>query len=154
MVAALAASWTAAALTRAAPAKGSDLKQLQGTWVIDPAAYKDEKGKGIVEELSLVRVVFDGKTFRMKLPTPFKQNGKNWIEDKGRFRLDSSKKPKRIDFLAESGRVTSKGIYELQGDRLKLCADPDFKTRGRPTKFARGKDGKGPHLLVLIRKRK
>jgi hypothetical protein len=54
------------------------------------------------------------------------------------------KKPKQIDLLGDLGPLQAQGIYELEKDRLKLCWDRQFKTRGRPTRFANGKDGLRP----------
>ena len=65
------------------------------------------------------------------------------------FRLDASKKPKQVDFLGKA-----EGIYELGKDNLKLCWTREFKTRGRPTKFAHAEEGNDPFLLVLIREKK
>jgi uncharacterized protein (TIGR03067 family) len=126
--------------------KEDDAKLLQGTWVIDPLTYKDEKDKDRVKELSAVRLIIDGNSFTMKHPPG--------NEEKGTFRLDASKKPKQIDLFGDIGNLQAQGIYQLEKDNLKLCWDREFKTRGRPTKFAFGKDGNEPFLLVLKRSEK
>jgi uncharacterized protein (TIGR03067 family) len=136
---------TAAAATPA-PAgedKEEDWKLLQGIWVIDPRTYQDEKDKDIVKELAAVRVTFAGDRCTFAHPPG--------NEEKGTFRLGPSQRPKQIDLLGESGPLQAQGIYELGKGRLKLCWDRQFKTRGRPTRFANGKDGEGPFLLVLVR---
>lgn len=53
----------------------------------------------------------------------------------GTFELDASKSPRQIDFIR--GKTRQIGIYELEGDRLKLCVGPaddrprEFKTKPR-----------------------
>jgi uncharacterized protein (TIGR03067 family) len=124
--------------------KKGDAKQLQGTWVIDPASYKDEKDVGVREEAARVRVIFDGESITIK-------QGTERRADRGRFRLDTSNNPKHIDVLNEQAGLEMQGIYELHGDKLKLCWDRG----GRPKKFAGGdaRSG-GPSLFVLIREKK
>lgn len=60
--------------------------------------------------------------------------------------LDPAKKPKEIDFRSadDKDKDVVKGIYELDGDDLKLCLA--FKTE-RPTKFAAQK-GQGPFVFT------
>jgi uncharacterized protein (TIGR03067 family) len=126
--------------------KDDDVKTIQGTWVVDPDVYKDVKDKEVVKEMKAVRVVIKGDSCTFKhLPGN---------EEKGSFRLDPSKKPKQIDLLSDMGTVQAQGIYELEKDHLKLCWDRQFKTQGRPTKFAHAKEGNDPFLLVLIREKK
>jgi uncharacterized protein (TIGR03067 family) len=135
----------AVGVLHAADDKGEDWKRLQGPWVIDPSTYKDEKDKEVVKQLAAVRVTFAGDRLILEHPPG--------NEDKGTFRLAPSKKPKEIDLLGELGPLQAQGIYELEKDRLKLCWDRQFKKRGRPTRFANGKDGAGPILLVLVREK-
>jgi uncharacterized protein (TIGR03067 family) len=87
-----------------------------------------------------IRYVFkaDG-TFRLE------KDGEAQME--GTIKLDPAKKPKQIDYKIEKSTseawkgVTSRGIYELDGDTLKVCRTwPDNDTR--PTEFAAGKDSK------------
>jgi uncharacterized protein (TIGR03067 family) len=126
---------------RAADDKADDAKQLQGTWVVDQAMYKDEKDAEVVKQMKAVRVVFDGDTLTLRHPPG--------NEEKGGFTLDPSKKPKQID-LGDN----AKGIYELDGDTLKLCWDADAKTNGRPTKFAADRTKDRVTNLILIREAK
>ncbi len=125
--------------------KDDDAKQIQGTWAIDPAMYKNVGDKEAIELLVALskemRVVFDGDSVTFHSPP-----GK---EQKARFRLDSTKKPKQFDLSDEE-----KGIYELEGDTLKLCWDHEAKTNGRPTKFAHDEDKDSVHYFVLKREKK
>jgi uncharacterized protein (TIGR03067 family) len=53
------------------------------------------------------------------------------------FIVDSSKKPKTIDIMDESGKAnaqTKLGIYELDGDKYKYCLAAAGKPR--PKEFA------------------
>jgi uncharacterized protein (TIGR03067 family) len=157
IVSVLGLSLLAAAAASGGEDKEDDAKRLQGTWVIDPASYKDEKNKDRREELALVRVLFDGESLTFKHPTRYEENGKKGIEikeERGPFRLDGSKKPKQIDLLNKGSGLQAQGIYELDGDKLKLCWDRGFKTRGRPKKFAAGGEDAEPFLLVLVREKK
>ena len=68
---------------------------------------------------------------------------------KGTFSIDPSKKPKTIDVKFREGPEkgnTSLGIYELDGDDLKLCLS--VTTKERPTEFsAKPKSGHGFEVL-------
>jgi uncharacterized protein (TIGR03067 family) len=59
------------------------------------------------------------------------------------YRLDPTKNPKEIDL---SGSESSKGIYQLDGDTLRICTSPT----DRPAAFAT-KQGDGLGLVVLKR---
>jgi uncharacterized protein (TIGR03067 family) len=119
----------------------SDAKRIQGTWVIDPATYKDIKDKEAVKAAKDVRIIFEGDTVTFKHPPG--------NEERVKFVLDATKKPKQID-MSEG----AKGIYELDGDTLKLCWDQQAKTNGRPTRFADVKDKPSVHNLGLKREKK
>lgn len=68
-------------------------------------------------------------------------------DDPADFALDASKSPKTIDIKPEGGE-TMKGIYELTGDRLKICfAEPG---QNRPKEF---KSPAGSDLILLVLKR-
>jgi uncharacterized protein (TIGR03067 family) len=132
--------------------KDDDAKKIQGTWVVDPSTFKGiedkETLKEVLKEAEWIRFIFEGDTFTMKHPPgppPFEKGR----EEKGGYRLDPTKNPKQID-LIDSAR----GIYELDGDTLKLCWDQRGKDNGRPTKFAWDKDKDTVHYYVLKREKK
>jgi uncharacterized protein (TIGR03067 family) len=58
------------------------------------------------------------------------------------IKLDSSKKPKQIDITPEDGQDKMLGIYELTGDKLKMCMAKD----SRPTEFKSTEGG----MTVLV----
>ena len=53
------------------------------------------------------------------------------------FKLDATKNPRQIDFVPTKGKTPQIGIYELDGDNLRLCVGPaddrpkEFKTKPR-----------------------
>jgi uncharacterized protein (TIGR03067 family) len=67
----------------------------------------------------------------------------------GTFVLDPGKKPKTIDIKFTEGPEkgnTSLGIYELDGDTLKICLT--ITAKDRPTEFAaKAKSGHGFEVL-------
>jgi uncharacterized protein (TIGR03067 family) len=124
----------------------ADLAKLQGTWLT-------------------VSLINNGKTLASeKLPpkpgpvTTLAYAGDRWLVKvngqtvaTGITRLDSSKSPKEIDILDESGTNNEKaqlGIYQLDGDTYKYCLAPAGKPR--PKEFA-SPEGSGISLGVSRR---
>jgi uncharacterized protein (TIGR03067 family) len=71
----------------------------------------------------------------------------------GIIRIDSTKIPKEIDILDETGMKngqTKLGIYELDGDTYTYCLAPPGKPR--PTEFS-SKEGSGYSLGVSKREK-
>ncbi|MBL8865012.1 MAG: TIGR03067 domain-containing protein [Planctomycetia bacterium] len=88
-----------------------------------------------------------------KMRLEFKKDGKMTIsrgqagkEKNGTYKLDPSAKVKTIDFIDE--RRTSPGIYELNGDTLKLCI-AEGNNAARPTEMK--PDGKRMAVVTLKR---
>lgn len=73
---------------------------------------------------------------------------------RGTFKLDPTKKPKTIDVHVETGPakgMTRVGIYELDGDTMKICvAQPEAP---RPTEFT-GKAGSNQTCSVWKKEKK
>jgi uncharacterized protein (TIGR03067 family) len=122
-------------------------EMFQGTW--GAVSYvQDGQGEGdkIAPQESPVRWVFkaDKVTFLADV---------EGASAKGSFNLDPTKKPKAIDMIfpaapgAKKGQ-TMLGIYELDGDTLKICYDPDGTKR--PGEF---KAGAGSKLIMAVFKR-
>ena len=63
------------------------------------------------------------------------------------FRLDPTQKPKAIDFIHQDGVITT-GIYDLEGDKLKICNT--IPKSPRPKDFE-PKKGAGLILIILRR---
>jgi uncharacterized protein (TIGR03067 family) len=116
---------------QAADDKKSDKDNLQGTWVLvllEDGGMKVEPPKG--KETAFT---FKGDKF-----TTTGDPGEKDVE--GTFKLDENKKPKEIDLVVPKvdkpkETETVKGIYQLDGDTLKM-ATPRASTSGpRPTSF-------------------
>jgi RNA polymerase sigma factor (sigma-70 family) len=67
------------------------------------------------------------------------------------YSLDPSREPKAIDVRHPAGAVWP-GIYELNGDFLKVCLN-EGAMKGRPTTFQTQPDAPGVYLYVLRRER-
>ena len=117
----------------------TDLESLRGTWSIARAIHDG-------------RVSAPEKTKSVKLSFAVDKltvHGEKGMESV--FKLDAAKKPREIDVTPGSGPdkgMTLKGIYDLNGDVLKICiAKPG---RDRPTEFV-SKENTGVILIELKR---
>jgi uncharacterized protein (TIGR03067 family) len=115
-------------------ARGADAPKkapgpLDGTW----AVVEEAGGFGPK------RLIFNGETLALEFGKGEKK--------KAQIKLDPTAKPKRIDFHA--GKDNNPGIYQLDGETLKIC----FTIEGqeRPAEF---KAGKGVILISLKREGK
>jgi uncharacterized protein (TIGR03067 family) len=137
-------------LMAADPAKDNpskkDLEKLQGTWLT--VSLVDD-GKPLVDEKTPAKdragtkLVYEGNKWIIKV-------GDKSVAS-GVFKIDSSKTPKEIDILDESGEKNEKtklGIFELNGDTYKYCLAPAGKPR--PKEFS-SKAGSGHSLGVSTR---
>ncbi len=67
------------------------------------------------------------------------------------YKLDPTKKPKWIDFT-RGGRTTTLGIYDLEGDNLKICFPKGDKGK-RSTAFE-SKPKSGNEILIILKREK
>jgi uncharacterized protein (TIGR03067 family) len=118
-----------------------DLKLFQGTWTFESV---EAGGKQLpAADFKSMTVVFEGDRFTVK-------KGDEVIQV-GTQRLDPSKSPKAIDVTVTEGLTKGAvmlGIYEISGDTLKVCFDPEGKKR--PTEFKSAADAQ---TFVAIHKR-
>jgi len=125
-----------------ADAGKKDLEKMQGDWalasfVMDGAKLSDDEAQSLFRTVKgdqYTVFLFDKAIF------------------KGTFKIDASKKPKTIDAFAPG--MPDKpilGIYEIDGDTLKICSAPPGKER--PTDFTAKKDS-GHSLLIWEREKK
>jgi uncharacterized protein (TIGR03067 family) len=147
MIRTLLAAAALAGLSARAPAADDDVKKLQGTWTIVSIEVDGAKPTGpkVDEVLKTGTLTFDGNTLQTKFPMK---------SDKGTFKLDPDKKPKQIDVEFEGRGKNGKpdlGIYEFDGETLKLC----FVSGGgpRPTGFKTAKQDQGEAIYFVLKKK-
>jgi uncharacterized protein (TIGR03067 family) len=107
-----------------------DLDQMQGKWQAVALDFKGTaRGPEVTKKLQLV-VKKDQYTI--------KQSDKDHVSAK--LVLGASRKPKELDLVLDTGPVY-KGIYEMDGDTLKvcLCLSSDAVSQ-RPTEFKGDED--------------
>jgi uncharacterized protein (TIGR03067 family) len=139
---------TAKNLEQDDPSK-ADCDKLQGTWLTVTLV---NDGKTVVDEKTppkagpTTKLVYDANKWLIKV-------GDKTVAS-GVFKIDSTKKPKEIDILDDSGVKNDKtklGIFELDGDTYKFCLAPAGKPR--PSEFT-SKAGSGHSLGVSKREKK
>jgi uncharacterized protein (TIGR03067 family) len=120
-----------ALVVRASAADAEDhTGKLLGTWVV---VSGEEDGKpSPPEKIKGSKMTVDKKSIKLT----DKDDKQLWILD---YKLDASTKPAEIDMTVAEGQgagKTSQGIYELDGDALKICyalpggdRPKDFKTK-------------------------
>ncbi|HVS33990.1 MAG TPA: TIGR03067 domain-containing protein [Gemmataceae bacterium] len=116
-----------------------DMDALQGKWQIT-ALTRDGKDAEVSKDA--VRIVKDNKY-------TVNPNPNTTIE--GTFKIDPTTKPKSIDITQTNGPnagKTSLGVYDLDGDTLKICWAPPGKDR--PTDF---KSAEGSGVLLAVHKK-
>jgi RNA polymerase sigma-70 factor (ECF subfamily) len=124
----------------------SDKTRIQGTWVVEFTEKDGFRGVGDWWVIRADKIVL----FRRGV-------GEDDVDGEATYVLDPTKTPKAIDLTPDRGPAKGKtlsGIYELEGDRLKVCfVTPEAeeeKGKGRPTQFAT-KPGSGHFLWVFQR---
>src|SRR3954466_7926954 len=119
-----------------------ELKKFQGTWTFESV---EAGGKEIpAAEFKGITVSFEGDRYTVK-------KGDEVIQA-ATMKLDPSKSPKALDVTVAEGPnkgAVMPGIYEITGDTLKVCFDPEGKKR--PTDF---KGGPGSQTLVVHKRLK
>jgi uncharacterized protein (TIGR03067 family) len=118
-----------------------ELKELQGTWTFESVEVGGKEEPA--EDFKGMTVTFEGDKFTVK-------KGDEVIQA-GTEKLDPSKSPKTVDGTVTEGLnkgAVMLGIYEISGDTLKVCFDPEGKKR--PTEF---KSASGSQTFVNVHKR-
>ncbi len=111
-----------------------DAGKLEGTWVVTSS---EDNGQKVAREVG-DKVVITADTITLMSGDKKESIG---------YKVDPSKAPKWIDLTG--GKKTYPGIYELDGDTLKLCW-PESGTE-RATKFESKPSGPNDRLVVLKR---
>jgi uncharacterized protein (TIGR03067 family) len=118
-----------------------EARKFQGTWTIESSVTGGEEIPP--GELKGVVVIFEGDKHTVKKGDEILQVGTQ--------KLDPSKSPKTIDVTMTEGPhkgAVMLGIYEIDGDTLRVCFDPEGKKR--PTEF---KSAPGSENFVNVHKR-
>ena len=114
-----------------------ELKKFHGVWTFE---LVEAGGKEVpAAEFKGMTVTFEGDKFTVK-------KGDEVIQVATQ-KLDPSKSPKTLDVRVTEGLnkgAVMLGIYEVSGDTLKVCFDPEGKKR--PTEF---KGASGSQTLVV-----
>ncbi len=114
-----------------------ELKLLQGTWAFESVEAGGNKLPG--EQFKAMSVTFEGDKYSVKMG--------DQVVEAARQKIDPSKSPKTMDITVTEGPNKGKeylAIYEISGDTLKVCFDPEGKKR--PTEF---KGDVGSQTLVV-----
>ena len=118
-----------------------EVRKFQGTWTFESCEAGGQKLPA--DALKGLILTFEGDKHTVK-------KGDEVIQI-GTQKLDPSKSPKAIDVTMTGGPNKGQvmlGIYEIDGDTLKVCFDPQGKKR--PTEF---KSAPGSENFVNIHKR-
>jgi RNA polymerase sigma factor (sigma-70 family) len=121
-------------------AKEAKEAKLDGTWQV--TAVTKNGAEDTKEEVESGKLVFSGDTFVL-------HHGGNMM--KGTFKADATQSPATLDLEVGEGADRGEGllgIYELDGDKLRICMA--HKGTGRPTKFE-STAGSGVALISLKR---
>jgi uncharacterized protein (TIGR03067 family) len=118
-----------------------ELKKFHGVWTFESVEAGGKKTPA--EELKGLTVTFAGDKYTVK-------KGDEVIQV-GIQKLDPSRSPKAIDVTVTEGLrkgAVMLGIYEIDGDTLKVCFDEEGKKR--PTEF---KSPAGSETFVNVHRR-
>ncbi len=118
-----------------------ETKKFQGTWMFESSEAGGQKLSA--DDLKGLILTFEGDKHTVK-------KGDEVIQV-GTQKIDPSKSPKTIDVTMTEGPSKGKvmlGIYEFDGDTLKVCFDAEGKKR--PTEF---KSAAGSPTFVNVHKR-
>jgi len=108
-----------------------ELKKFHGVWTFESVEAGGKKAPA--DGLRGLTVTFAGDKYTVK-------KGDEVIQV-GTQKLDSSKSPKTIDVTMTEGvnkGAVMLGIYEIDGDTLKVCFDPQGKKRSTEFKSTPG----------------
>jgi uncharacterized protein (TIGR03067 family) len=124
-------------------------ERLQGEWRV---VGIEDAGVPVVEPFQQTRqYVFSGHTFINRKRGASSSFWTDRLFQKftgASFRIDHSTNPSHLDLSLPNG-VTMKGIYEFEGDRLRICFPHPTKPWDRPTQFSDRQ--KSNRLLILER---
>jgi RNA polymerase sigma factor (sigma-70 family) len=123
----------------------SDMEKIQGDWRLTMLVYNGD----VMREMDMMQsmhIVFKDDVVTLHLAPP----GINVPPQVGRFRLDPSQSPKAMDYSPRGLGPAVPGIYELQGDLLRICLPEDQQNMVRPKEV---KSPPGSKILLMVFKR-
>jgi uncharacterized protein (TIGR03067 family) len=104
----------------------TDREKIRGSWTVERV---EAEGKEVpIELFKDMTLTFEGDKYTVKVGEQVVQAGTH--------KLDPSRSPKTFDDTVVAGTnqgAVIVGIYEISGDTLKFCFDPEGKQR--PTAF-------------------
>jgi len=115
---------------------------LQGVWI---ATSGELNGKPVpAKEVERIRFTFKGAKLLVR---GARDEDK---EEEGTFKTDPKKSPRHLDITLKG--KTLHGIYEVKGDKLKVCFENGGKAENRPTRFATNKENE--EVLIVFKRKK
>jgi uncharacterized protein (TIGR03067 family) len=123
--------------------EAKELKRMEGTWAVTINESGGKKTSDEENKKASVKLVVEGSKYKIYFGDK--------LYTQGKLKLDPAQKPRTIEAIAADGPYEGKvmpGIYELEGDNMRVC----FATPGkdRPKDFSAGK-GSGHSLLTYKR---
>jgi len=128
--------------------------KLRGTWAVVSADGLDAPE----EALQRLKVIIRRETIHIMVPDREKETATLREKETATFKLDPSQRPKAIDLTKDPKGPTARGIYELDGDTLKLVwrregpRPTEILTRRRPKKFT-GPPSEDDDLIMMVLKK-
>jgi uncharacterized protein (TIGR03067 family) len=129
-------------LTRAGST--DDREKIQGIW--QAISYEDSGRKAPPDVIKNMKWVITKDTITY---TQFRD--RNTVLT---YELDQTKKPKWIDIRVmgeEKDKGHSRGIYELEGETLRVCFSEGSRSKERPTAFESRRDSPNDALFIFQR---
>ena len=107
------------------------LKKIQGTWQF--IAHEMNGKSAPAEELKMMTITFTGNKWAV--------SAGDKVVQEGTHKFDPTKKPGHVDAVVTEGEDKGNkmlGIFELKGDKMKVCFDPKGKERPKSFKAGEG----------------
>ena len=121
----------------------NDIQKMEGSWSVVEAVRGGRKVPA--EDLGRMKVIIKGDSFAIA------SGGREG--EKVTLVVDPARKPKAVDMFSDATKEKrlSQGIYELDGQTLKLC----WRKEGgeRPTEFSVKGDDRTTMLMILRREK-
>jgi uncharacterized protein (TIGR03067 family) len=123
-----------------------EAQKIQGSWKLVKFDTPPER-RPPEEFVAKARLVFNNKRLITRIGTD--------VVDETTFTIDATKTPKWLDTVSTVGRLkgkVAKGIYELNGDDLKICIGPPGQQR--PTEFKVAADANQQTGVMFFKREK